>query len=118
MKVNYYSKNYEVGDEVKGYIEERIAKFSKYAVDAESISANIKIEKTKHQNDLDGFDMSCELEIDGNGYFAEKTAPTTFQAFDECENALSSIIRKGKDKEISDRRKHSGLEDVEVDETY
>ena len=118
MNINYYAKNYEIGDEVKGYIEERIAKFVKFANDADSILINVKLEKTKHQNDADAFDMVCEVEIDGNGYFAEKTAPTVFQAFDDCEEALNSIMGKEKDREISDKRRAESIKEIEIDPEY
>lgn len=118
MNTNYYSKNYEIGEEVKGYIEERISKFSKYSNDQDSIVANIKLERTKHQNGEDAFDISVELEIDGNGYFAEKTASTTFQAFDSCEEALNSIITKSKDKDVSDRRRSGGIKNIELEAEY
>lgn len=118
MNTNYYSKNYEIGDEVKGYIEERIVKYQKYANDADSIVVSIKLEKTKHQNDKDAFDMSIELEIDGNGYFADKSAPTVFQVFDECDEALSAIVRKGKDKDISDKRRNGAAKEMELEVEY
>jgi len=118
MNTNYYSKNYEIGDEVKGYIEERIAKFAKYADDVDSIIVNIKLEKTKHQNDKDAFDMSIELEIDGNGYFADKSAPTVFQVYDECDEALSAIVRKGRDKDISEKRRNGAIKEIELETEY
>lgn len=118
MNINYYAKNFELGEEVKGYIEERLVKFEKYSNDKDSLLANMKIEKTKHQNDSDAFDMTIELEIDGNGYFAEKTAPTTFQSFDECESALNSIITKAKDKEVSERRRSGGIKEAELEQEY
>ena len=105
MNTNYYSKNYELGDEAKKYIEEGVLKFSKYANNVDSIKADIKIEKTKHQNSDDAFILSIELEIDGNGYFAEKSAPNLFKAFDDCEDALDSVIRRDKDKNISDKKR-------------
>ncbi len=118
MNINYYSKNYEIGDEVKGYIEERLVKFEKHAKDADNIIINVKLEKTKHQNDEDAFNMSVELEIDGNGYFADKSSSTVFQVFDECEEAINAIIRKGKDKDVSEKRRNGGIKDIEVGSEY
>lgn len=118
MNINYYSKNYEIGDEVKKYIEDGISKFSKYANDVNNINASVKIEKTKHQNYDDAFNMTIELEIDGNGYFAEKSAPNVFKTFDECENALDSVIRKDKDKDISDKKRNGSTKEIELEKEY
>lgn len=116
MNINYYSKNYEIGDEVKKYIEEGISKFSKYANDSESIKSNIKIEKTKHQNYEDAFILAIELEIDGNGYFAEKSAPSVFKSFDDCEDAIDAVIRRGKEKDISDKKRSVSTKEIELKE--
>lgn len=118
MNINYYSKNYDVGEEVKGYVEERIEKFKKYADDADSLRASIKIERTKHQNNSDAFSLSIELEIDGNGYFADKSSSTVFQSFDECEEAINSIIRKEKEKDITDKKRNSSVKEIELEPEF
>lgn len=118
MNINYYSKNYDIGEEVKGYIEERINKFLKYANDADSLRASIKIERTKHQNNNDAFSLSIELEIDGNGYFADKSSSTVFQSFDECEEAINAIIRKEKEKEKTDKKRSDSVREMEIEPEF
>ncbi len=117
MSINYYSKNYEIGDEVKGYIEEKIEKYNKYSTDGE-VKANIKIEKTKHQNHEDAFNMTLEIILNGRNYFADKDAVSVFQVIDECDGALNEIIRREKDKNLSDKKRSESTNKIELETEY
>lgn len=113
MNINYYSKNYELGDEVRKYIEEKLNKFSKFSKD--SISADIKIEKGKRQNSEDVFIIRVSLSIDGRDFTVEKTGSTTFESIDSAEDALENIILKDKDQRISSRRFDGTKQDNNLD---
>lgn len=102
MNINFYSKNYEVGDEVKKYAEEKMEKFLKFS--KVSLSAEIKIEKSKYQNNLDAFTVRLSVELDGRDFTVEKNGSTTFEAIDSAEDALENMILKNKDQRISSRR--------------
>ena len=102
MNVNFYSKNYEIGDEVKKYAEEKIEKFLKFS--KISLNSEVKIEKSKYQNNIDAFTVRISIELDGKDFTVEKNGSTTFEAIDNAEDALESIILKDKDQRISSRR--------------
>lgn len=117
MNINYYSKNYEVGDEVKKYIEEKVAKYEKYSLDNE-LKSNVKIERTKHQNHEDAFSMTLEIIVNSKSYFADKDAVSIFQVIDECDSALNEIIRREKDKDISNKKRSESTNKMELEQEY
>jgi ribosomal subunit interface protein len=114
MNINFYSKNYEIGEEVKSYIEEKMNKFLKFSKD--NISADIKIERSKHQNSLDVFTLRISLSIDGHDFTVEKTGSTAFEATDKVEEALESMIVKNKDQRISSRKNEGLNENFEIED--
>lgn len=102
MNINFYSKNYEIGDEVKKYAEEKMEKFLKFS--KVNMSADFKIEKSKYQNNADAFSVRISVKLDGRDFIVEKTGSTTFEGIDSAEDALENMILKDKDQRISKRR--------------
>lgn len=102
MNINFYAKNFDMGDEVKEYIEDKLNKFQKFSKD--NIGADVKMERSKFQNNKDVFTCRIALSIDGKDFTAEKTGSTTFEVIDNVEDALENIILKDKDQRISSKR--------------
>ncbi len=108
MNINFYTKNFKLGDEVKQYIEDKLNKFTKFSKD--SLSANVKMERSKFQKNKDAFSCRIVLTIDGKDFTAEKTGSNAFEAMDNVEEALENLILKDKDLMVSMRKKNSDID--------
>lgn len=102
MNINFYTKNFEMGDQIKQYTEDKLSKFEKFSKD--SINASVKIERSKFQNNKDVFSCRIVLSIDGKDFTAEKTGSNAFESIDSVGNAIENMILKNKDQRVSNKR--------------
>ena len=109
MNINFYTKNFEMGNEVREYVEDKLNKFAKFSKD--NISADVKFERSKFQNNKDVFSCRVVLSIDGKDFNAEKTGSNAFEAIDSVEDAIENMVLKNKDQKISNK-KSGKLDDV------
>ena len=106
MKLNLYTKNFDLKEVENGYLEEKIEKIKKYSLVQEDQIVNIKIEKgIKHENSEDNYIMSIDLNVKGKDLHIEKSADTVFSVIDMCEEVLTSEITQYKDILTSNKRK-------------
>jgi len=112
MSINFYVKNFKLGEEIKKYVEDRLNKFKKFSKD--SLSANVKMERSKFQNNKDVFSCRVVLTIDGRDFTAEKSGSNAFEAMDNVEEALESLILKDKDQRVSTRKKLKDVNKLDI----
>ena len=114
MNINFYTKNFEMGEEVKQYTEDKLSKFMKFSKD--SISASVKMERSKFQNNKDVFSCRVVLSIDGRDFTAEKSGSSTFEVVDSVEDALENIILKDKDQRVSSKRADDSYKTADIND--
>ncbi|MCF7795747.1 HPF/RaiA family ribosome-associated protein [Patescibacteria group bacterium] len=106
MKINLYTKNFELNEVENNYLKEKIEKIKKYSLVQDDQIINVKIEKdTHHENGKDSYSMSIDLNVKGKDIHIEKSGNTVFSVIDMTEDILSSEIRQYKDILTNNKRK-------------
>jgi len=91
MRIEITSKSFEVTDNVREYIEERLNKLTRYFDKLIECHVILKIEHITH---------TFEITLHGNGFdlFAEAHDEDLFVAFDAAAGKMERQVRKHKDK--------------------
>ncbi len=106
MKLNLYTKNFDLKEVESKYLEEKIEKIKKYSLVQDDQILSIKIEKDiRHENSEDNYTMSVDLNVKGKDIHIEKSSDNVFSVVDMCEEVLNSEIRQYKDILTNNKRK-------------
>lgn len=106
MKLNLYTKNFDLNEVENNYLQEKVEKIKKYSLVQEDQILSIKIEKdVRHENGENVYTMSVDLNVKGKDIHIEKSGNTVFSVVDMCEEVLTSEIRQYKDILTNNKRK-------------
>ncbi len=96
MKVNIQSLGFKAGDELEGYIEQKLGKLTP---SDHIVAANVILFLGPDRANRVHY---CEirLEVPGNDPFVKDGAEDFYQAADSCINKLQHILRKQKEKQV------------------
>jgi len=91
MRIEITSKSFEITDNVREYVEERLNKLTRYFDRLIECHVILKVER---------FIYDFEITLHGNGFdlFAEARAEDLFAAFDAAAGKMERQVRKHKDK--------------------
>ena len=97
MRIEITSKSFEITDNVREYIEERLNKLTRYFDKLIECHVILKVERITY---------TFEITLHGNGFdmFAEAHDEDVFVAFDAAAGKMERQVRKHKDKV----RQHKG----------
>jgi len=100
MDIIIQSLGFKASDHLEGFIREKLNRIINES--DKVIRANVTLYKASDANPQNNV---CEirLEIPGNDHFVKKGSDVFEQAITECTDALQKIIRRAKDKQISNR---------------
>ncbi len=102
-----YSKNIDVTEPLKVYLEEKIAHVHKIA--EEIISLRVDLSRDTHHNKGDVFRVEVNLNIPNHFLRVVEKRPDVREAIDEVANKLVRQLRDVKEKRISKRKLRSWL---------
>lgn len=94
MKINLQTLKFDAKQELKDYVEEKVAKLSKY--DDKIISAEVTLSLDGDVTD----NKVCEIRLVVPGYddFVKKNATTFEEAIHSCVDVLQKIMRRKKEQ--------------------
>ncbi len=95
MELRIQSINFDATDQLKGFIEKKTTKLTRFnegIMEADVILKVVKPETAKNKN------ASIKLKLNSGEAFANKTADTFEEAVDLCVEALEKQIIKTKEK--------------------
>lgn len=95
MELRIKSINFEATEQLKGFIEKKIAKLEKYDDSFIFAEVSLKVVKPETANNKEA---SIKLHSKNGESFAAKTADTFEEAVDHCIEALEKQILKSKEK--------------------
>lgn len=105
MKLNLYTKNFDLKDVESKYLNEKIEKIEKYSLIQDDQIINVKIVKdAHHENSQDSYTMSVDLNVKGKDIHIEKSSNTIFSVIDMSEEVLNSEIAQYKDILTNNKR--------------
>jgi ribosomal subunit interface protein len=100
MSMNIKSTNFNMGDSVKNYLDEKLNRLRKF-VDLETPNTNLDIEigkTTAHHQKGDIFRTELNLTIGGEYYRAEEESESLESSIDLAIDDLLKQLRRGKGK--------------------
>jgi putative sigma-54 modulation protein len=91
MRIEITSKSFEITDNIREYVEERLNKLTRYFDKLIECHVILKVER---------FIYDFEITLHGNGFdlFAEARAEDVFAAFDAAAGKMERQVRKHKEK--------------------
>lgn len=95
MELRIQSINFEATEQLKGFVEKKLAKLEKYDDGFIFAEVNLKVVKPETANNKEA---SIKLHSKNGEFFAGKTADTFEEAVDHCMEALEKQILKSKEK--------------------
>jgi putative sigma-54 modulation protein len=106
MDIIIQSLGFKASDHLEEFIREKLERIVNES--DKVVRANVTLYKASESNPNNNV---CEirLEVPGNDHFVKKGNEVFEQAITECTDALQQIIRKAKDKQISQRHSSSDL---------
>ena len=96
MQVLLTSKNFELTDAIKDYVNKKFNALDKFF--NKIIRANVIISKDAHHNKGDVYFCECKLEIPGNDLFVSKDEQDMYKAIDKVQDHLCEELKKRKEK--------------------
>ena len=104
MDIIIQSPGFKASENLENFIREKL---NKVVLESDKvIRANVTLSKGA-ESDLQNNICEIRLEVPGNDHFVKKNADVFEKAISESVTALQKIIRKTRDKQISER--HSSL---------
>ena len=94
MDVIIQSLGFTAGQELEGYIKEKLEKLDR--MDDKIIRARVTLQKG--QETVDNHHCDIRLEIPGNDHFVQKTGSSFESSTLEAIDTLQQMIRRSKDK--------------------
>lgn len=107
MNVQIHSRNCELKEEEKDYIQKKLQNLEK--VHGNIIGVKVDIAKDTHHRTGDIFAMKVHVSVPKQLLMAEEVGSTLQQAVDLIENELSRQLKKHKEKFISKNLKAARL---------
>ena len=104
MDIIIQSLGFKASDHLEEFVREKV---NRAVLESDKVvRANVTLYAASESNPNNNV---CEIrvEVPGNDHFVKKASSVFEQAITECTDALQQIIRKAKDKQISNR--HSPL---------
>ena len=100
MDIIIQSLGFKASDHLENFVREKLEKIVKES--DKVIRANVTLYAASESNPNNNV---CEirLEVPGNDHFVKKGSDVFEKAITECIDALQSIIRKARDKQIGNR---------------
>jgi Ribosome-associated protein Y (PSrp-1) len=100
MDIIIQSLGFKASDHLENFVREKLEKIVKES--DKVIRANVTLYAASESNPNNNV---CEirLEVPGNDHFVKKGSDVFEKAITECTDALQNIIRKARDKQISNR---------------
>lgn len=103
MSLNISSRNFELTDAIRRYMEEKIQSLSKYHVDI--IGVDAEVDKNMHHRHGEVFHVRMNIHIPQQIIHVEKTMDDLYAAIDGCRDAADAEMRDRKEKFGARRRK-------------
>ena len=109
MDIIIQSLGFKASDHLEEFIREKLNRIVKESDKA--IRANVTLYMASDSNPENNV---CEirLEVPGNDHFVKKGSDVFEKAITECTDALQKIIRRARDKQISNRHAERELPDT------
>ncbi|MEK7103044.1 MAG: ribosome-associated translation inhibitor RaiA [Patescibacteria group bacterium] len=96
MQINIRAKNYELTEQTKDYVEEKVGNMEKYISGMKE--AHVILEKDSHHNkgDVAHVEISLHSATEGEVLMSEDTASDMHEALDNAVGKLKHVIEKYK----------------------
>lgn len=105
MNIDTLTKNIDMTDAIRAYIEEKMASLEKILTDIEPVSLRVEVGKpSQHHRSGEVFYAEANLKAGKLELRAEATREDLYVAINEVKEDLQLQISKIKEKEISNRR--------------
>ena len=103
MQINLTSKNIELTDAIRDYVEKRVTNLEKLLSGIEEkngkVMVNFEVSRsTNHHKRGEIYHADCRINIDGEGFYASADREDLYQAIDEIKDTLHNEINKNKDR--------------------
>ncbi len=100
MQINLTSKNIELTDDVRDYVEKRVTNLEKLLSGIEGkVMVNFEVSRsTNHHKRGDIYHADCLIKIDGQEFYASADREDLYQSVDEVKDTLYHEINKNKDR--------------------
>ncbi len=106
MRIEITSKSFEITDNVREYIEERLTKLTRYFDKLIECHVILKVERIIYR---------FEITLHGNGFdlFSEAHSEDVYAAFDAAAGKMERQVRKHKDKVRTHKGRKPGMQGAE-----
>lgn len=103
MKINLVSKNMDLTDAIRDYVEKKITDLGKLLNRIEEtggeVNVNFEVSKnTKHNKGEDVFHADCTIDVDGRNYYFGIDKGDLYEAIDAVKDALYIEIDRSHEK--------------------
>ena len=106
MNINISTKNIELTEAIKNYIDRKIGALNKFFPDASEVLASVTVGKsTRHHREGEVFMAEVNLTIDGKQYHTDEDAADLYAAIDKVQSELERKITSGKSRRTDLLRK-------------
>jgi len=96
MQIKIRSKNLELDEKIKSYVEEKIGSLNKFLNDIQLVRVELSLDKHHRKGNV--FYAEVMLEIKGNRFYTKEEAQDLYAAIDICREEMIQEIRKFKTK--------------------
>jgi len=102
MKINLLSKNIDITEAIRDYVEKKVTNLSKVLSQIEEsggeVFVNFEVSKsTKHQSG-DIFHSDCLINIDGKEFYSSSDKEDLYESIDDIKENLFREISRSKNK--------------------
>lgn len=106
MNLNIKSTKIELTQNIRGYIEEKVAMLEKYLGTVTPLHCDFEIALiNKHHNKGDVFRAEINLQLPGELLRVEKTEADLYKAIDKVKDHMAEMIKKYRGKRIDRKRR-------------
>jgi putative sigma-54 modulation protein len=106
MKINIKTSNITLTPAISEYIQKKMDMVEKFLSKTEVIVCDFEIElTTNHHNKGEIFRAEVSLQITKELIWVDHTADDLYKAIDKVKDQLVDLIKKSKEKRLSNRRK-------------
>ncbi len=98
MKINIQSKDLELTDAIRAYVEEKLGVLGKYYDRCESIDCELVMD-SNHHNQGQIYVCKGHLFVPGKDFFIEKTEEDLYKAIDKVQDHLKEMLVEWKEKQ-------------------
>ncbi|HEU0085787.1 MAG TPA: ribosome-associated translation inhibitor RaiA [Candidatus Paceibacterota bacterium] len=99
MKINITSKNIELTDSIKDYVQKKVTNLEKLLEKDHEAIINFEVGKsTKHHKSGEVFHADCAVHTAGEKYYSSADEEDIYQAIDQVRESLFREISRRKDR--------------------